>query len=163
KAAELRDYFRDQCVDALQAELRPIDIIDPTTAVIYPIVFTNRTELLVSLSTGMIRHSVPITSAVLTEEVRAFRRTVEKRTTLEYVSHSQQIYDWLIRPPESELIRHKIQTLVFVPDGALRTIPFSALHDGKSFLIQQYAIAMTPGLDLTDPRPLDLAKIRTLA
>src|SRR5215467_1068174 len=163
KAAELRDYFRDQCVDALQAKLRPIDIIDPTTAVIYPIVFADRTELLVSLSTGMIRHSVPITSAVLTEEVRAFRRTVEKRTTLEYVSHSQQLYDWLIRPLESELIRHKIQTLVFVPDGALRTIPFSALHDGKSFLIQQYAIAMTPGLDLTDPRPLNLAKIRTLA
>src|SRR5215813_12519742 len=111
----------------------------------------------------MIRHSVPITSTVLTEEVRAFRRTVEKRTTLEYVSHSQQIYDWLIRPLESELVQHKIQTLVFVPDGALRTIPFSALHDGKSFLIQQYAIAMTPGLDLTDPRPLNLAKIRTLA
>jgi CHAT domain-containing protein/Tfp pilus assembly protein PilF len=163
KAAELRDYFRDQCVDALQAKLTKLDTVSPTTAVIYPIVFADRTELLVSLSTGMIRHSVPITSTVLTEEVRAFRRTVEKRTTLEYVSHSQQLYDWLIRPLESELIRHKIQTLVFVPDGALRTIPFSALHDGKSFLIQQYALAMTPGLDLTDPRPLNLAKIRTLA
>ncbi|HEX8751608.1 MAG TPA: CHAT domain-containing protein, partial [Nitrospira sp.] len=163
KAAELRDYFRDQCVDALQAQLTKLETVSPTTAVIYPIVFADRTELLVSLSTGIIRHSVPITSAVLTEEVRAFRRTVEKRTTLEYVSHSQQIYDWLIRPLESELIRHKIQTLVFVPDGSLRTIPFSALHDGKSFLIQQYAIAMTPGLYLTDPRALNLEKIRTLA
>jgi len=106
---------------------------------------------------------VPITSADMTKEVRLFRQTVEKRTTLEYLDHSQQLYDWLIRPLESELIRHKIQTLVFVPDGALRTIPFSALHDGKSFLIQQYAVAMTPGLYLTDPRPLNLAKIRTLA
>ena len=94
----------------------------------------------------------------MTKEVRLFRRTVEKRTTLEYLDHSQQLYDWLIRPLESELIRHKIQTLVFVPDGALRTIPFSALHDGKSFLIQQYAVAMTPGLYLTDPRPLNLAE-----
>src|SRR5689334_6770142 len=104
-----------------------------------------------------------MTSAAMTTEVRLFRRTVEKRTTLEYLSPAQQLYDWLIRPLESELIRQKIKTLVFVPDGALRTIPFSALHDGKLFLIQQYAVAMTPSLYLTDPRPLNLQKIRTLA
>jgi len=163
KAAELRDYFRDQCVDALQAKLTKLETISPTTAVIYPIVFSDRTEVLASFSSGMQRYSVPVSSDVLTKEVRAFRRTVEKRTTLEYLDHAQQLYDWLIRPLESELSRQKIQTLVFVPDGALRTIPFSALHDGKSFLIQQYAIAMTPGLYLTDPRPLNLEKIRTLA
>jgi CHAT domain-containing protein/uncharacterized protein GlcG (DUF336 family) len=163
KAAELRDYFRDQCVDALQAKLTKLETISPTTVVIYPIVFPDRTELLASFSSGMRRYSVPVSSDVLTKEVRAFRRTVEKRTTLEYLDHAQQLYDWLIRPLESELNQQKIQTLVFVPDGALRTIPFSALHDGQSFLIQQYAVAMTPGLYLTDPRPLNLEKIRTLA
>jgi CHAT domain-containing protein len=30
----------------------------------------------------------------------------------------------------------------------------AALHDGKHFLINQYAIATTPGLTLTDPKPL---------
>jgi CHAT domain-containing protein/Tfp pilus assembly protein PilF len=163
KAAELRDYFRDQCVDALQAKLTKLDTVSQTTVVIYPIVFADRTELLASFTSGMRRYSVPITGEALTKEVRLFRRTVEKRTTLEYLEHSKQLYDWLIRPLESELIRQKIQTLVFVPDGVLRTIPFSALHDGKSFLIQQYAVAMTPGLYLTDPRPLNLQKIRTLA
>ena len=163
KAAELRDYFRDECVDALQAKLTKLDTVSPTTAVIYPIIFPDRTELLASFSSGLRRYTIPVTAEVLTKEVRAFRRTVEKRTTLEYLDHSQQLYDWLIRPLESELIRQKIQTLVFVPDGALRTIPFSALHDGKSFLIQKYALAMTPGLYLTDPRPINLQKIRTLA
>jgi CHAT domain-containing protein/Tfp pilus assembly protein PilF len=163
KAAELRDYFRDECVDALQAKLTKLDTVSPTTAVIYPIIFPDRTELLASFSSGLRRYTIPVTSEVLTKEVRTFRRTVEKRTTLEYLEHSQQLYDWLIRPLESELIRQKIQTLVFVPDGALRTIPFSALHDGKTFLIQKYALAMTPGLYLTDPRPINLQKIRTLA
>jgi CHAT domain-containing protein/Tfp pilus assembly protein PilF len=163
KAAELRDYFRDQCVDALQAKLTKLDTVSPTTAVIYPIVFPDRTEILASFSTGMQRYTVPVTSEAVTKEVRLFRRNVEKRTTLEYLPHSQQIYDWLIRPLESELIRQKIQTLVFVPDGALRTMPFSALHDGQLFLIQRYAVAMTPGLYLTDPRPLNLEKVRTLA
>jgi CHAT domain-containing protein len=163
KAAELRDYFRDQCVDALQATLTKLDTVSPDTAVIYPIVFANRTELLVSLPTGFMRVSVPIAAPVLTDEVRAFRRLVEKRTTREYLPHAQQLYDWLVRPLESELIRLKIHTLVFVPDGVLRTIPMSALHDGTSFLIQKYAIALTPGLYLTDPRPLDRANIRFLA
>ena len=36
KAAELRDYFRDQCVDALQAKIAKLDTIDPTTAVDLP-------------------------------------------------------------------------------------------------------------------------------
>ena len=93
-------------------------------AVIYPIVFPDRTELLVSLPTGLMRISVSVTAPVLTKEVRAFRRAVEKRTTLEYVSHAQQLYTWLIHPLESELIRQKIETLVLVPDGVLRTIPF---------------------------------------
>lgn len=163
KAAELRDYFRDECVDALQARLTKLDTVSPTTAVIYPIVFPDRTELLVSLSTGLTRVSVPITAPVLTQEVRTFRRLVEKRTTREYLPHAQKLYEWLIHPLESELIQQKVQTLVFVPDGVLRTIPFSALHDGTSFLIQKYAIALTPGLYLTDPRPLDREKIRFLA
>jgi len=163
KAAELRDYFRDACVDTLQAKLTKLDTVSPTTAVIYPIVFRDRTELLVSFPTGLMRISVPIKAEVLTQEVRAFRRLVEKRTTREYLPHAQQLYDWLIRPLESELVRLKIQTLVLVPDGVLRTIPMSALHDGKSFLIEKYAVVLTPGLYLTDPRPLDREHVRFLA
>jgi len=163
KAAELRDYFRDQCVDALQATLTKLDTVSPDTAVIYPIVFANRTELLVSLPTGFMRVSVPITAPVMTQEVRAFRRLVEKRTTREYLPHAQQLYDWLIRPLESELIRLKIQTLVFVPDGVLRTIPMAAFHDGQTFLINKYAIALTPGLNLTDPRPIDRERVKLLS
>jgi len=53
--------------------------------------------------------------------------------------------------------------LVFVPDGALRTIPMAALHDGERFLVQQYAIAITPGLNLTDPRPLRRDQVKVLA
>ncbi|HJT21910.1 MAG TPA: CHAT domain-containing protein [Nitrospira sp.] len=163
KAAELRDYFRDECVDALQARLAKLETVSPTTAIIYPIVFPDRMELLLSLPTGMTRVSVPVKAPELKQVVRTFRRLVEKRTTREYLIPAQQLYNWLIRPLESEMMRLHIDTLVFVPDGVLRTIPFSALHDGTSFLIQKYALALTPGLYLTDPRPLDRENIRFLA
>jgi len=55
---------------------------------------------------------------------------------------------------EADLARANVKTLVFVPDGVLRTIPLSTLNDGKAFLIERYAVATSPGLTLTDPRPL---------
>ena len=54
-----------------------------------------------------------------------------------------------------------MNTLVVVPDGPLRTIPMSALHDGTQFLISRFAVATSPGLDLTDPQPINRASVTT--
>ncbi len=61
-----------------------------------------------------------------------------------FLEPSQTLYSWLIKPLLPHL--HGIETLVVVPDGALRTFPFAALHDGQQFLITQYALAVAPGL-----------------
>ncbi len=163
KATELRDYFQDDCVDTLQARITKLDQLAAGTAVVYPIVFADRLELLVSLPNGLTRQSIPVSAATLTQEVRAFRKTVEKRTTREYLPHAQQLYAWLIRPLEPDLASFRIDTLVFVPDGPLRTVPMAALHDGRQFLIEKFALATTPGLSLTDPRPIDREKVRLLS
>ena len=88
---------------------------------------------------------------------------LEKRTTGEYLPHAQKLYDWVIRPLEGDLSSLSINTLVFVPDGPLRMIPMAALHDGERFLIQKYAVAITPGLDLTDPRSIERENVKVLA
>jgi len=72
---------------------------------------------------------------------------------------SEQIYDWLIRPVESELSKNNIDTLVFVLDGKFRSIPMAALYDGEQYLLEKYSVALTPGLKLLgphfqDPKPL---------
>jgi CHAT domain-containing protein len=95
--------------------------------------------------------------------VRSFREALQDGTPQRYLRHGQRLYDWLIRPLEPELLSLHIDTLVFVPDGALRTIPMAALHDGAQFLISKYALATTPGLALTDPRPLPRATTKALA
>lgn len=163
KATELRDYFQDDCVDTMQARITKLDRLAAGTAVVYSIVFADRLELLVSLPNGLKQLSIPVSSARLTEEVRDFRRTVEKRTTREYLPHAQQLYEWLIRPLEPDLSSLHIDTLVFVPDGPLRTVPMAALHDGGQFLIEKFAVATTPGLDLTDPRPINRDNVQLLS
>ena len=163
KAAELRDYFRDDCVDTALSKITTLDVVAQTAVVIYPILLADRTELLLSLPSGLKRVSVPVGAEALTEEVRQLRHRLEKRTTREYLPHAQKLYDWLIRPLEADLAASPIDTLVFVPDGALRTIPMTALHDGKQFLIAKYAVAITPSLNLSDPRPLKRENMKVLA
>ncbi len=163
KGAELEDYFRDDCVAALKAKTTGIDSLGERTAAIYPIVLPDRLEILLSLPDGMKRYSVPVGAQVLNEEVNNFRALLEKRTTNQYRRNAMKIYAWLIQPLEKDLEAQNIDTLVFIPDGALRTIPLAALYDGKNFLIARYAVATIPGLTLTDPRPLPREHIELLA
>lgn len=162
KGAELEDFFQDDCVAALKSKTSGIDSLAPHTAALYPIVLPDRLAILVSLPDGLRVYSSPVGARRLEDETRALRRALEKRTTREYLKHARQLYDWVVRPAETDLARAGIKTLVFVPDGLLRTIPLSALHDGKAFLVEQYAVATSPGLTLTDPRPLSGVAPRVL-
>ncbi len=163
KAAELQDYFKDDCVEVNKARIEAIDKISQTTAIIYPILFPDRTDMLITLGGTIRKVSLPIPEDDLSSTIHQFRTLLEKRTTHQYLPHARRLYDMLIRPLEPALQEFSTQTLVFVPDGSLRTIPMGALHDGKQFLIQKYAVAVTPGLTLTDAHSLDREKVQLLS
>jgi CHAT domain-containing protein len=160
KAAELRNYFRDECVDAYRDKRKSVAEASASAAIVYPILLPDRIELLLSTVQGMQQVSVPVPAQRVIEEARSLRRLLEKRTTRQYLASAQQLYRWLIAPIEPRIQALGATTLVFVPDASLRTIPMSALHDGKRFLIQKYAVAVTPGLELVDPGSLDREKPR---
>jgi CHAT domain-containing protein len=162
KAAELRDYFRDECVDAALARQVSVGRAAADTAVVYPILLEDRIELLVTTSKGIERASVPVGAAEVTREIRSFRELLTKRTTREFLRPAQRLHAWLIAPLAATFAESGVHTLVFVPDGPLRSVPMSALHDGESFLIERYAVAVTPGLRLADPRALDPKTLRIL-
>jgi CHAT domain-containing protein len=152
KSAELEDYFQDQCVNLLKSKVTKIETVSETAAIVYIIPLPDRTEMLVSLSSGLHRVKSPATDTMLNDVAHQFRVNLEKRTTYEYLTQAKQLYDWLIKPLEPLFANSKIDTLVFIPDGALRNIPMAALHDGQKYLIEKYAVAVTPGLTLMEPR-----------
>ena len=161
KAAELRNYFQDECVDILKAKSQKIETVSSSAMIIYPIILHDRLEILVShAETGLRRYSVPVDPVRLIDEIRTFRRLLSKQTTYQYRHSARLLYNWLIRPFESDLAEQAIDTLVFVPDGPLRTIPMAALFDGTQHLIEKYAVVTTPGIELTDPRPLESHTIK---
>ncbi|MBW2420100.1 MAG: CHAT domain-containing protein [Deltaproteobacteria bacterium] len=155
KASELRDYFRDECVDAYRERLTDSASVSANAAVVYPIALPDRLEILVSGPLGIRQFTVGVPSELLDAEVRSLRSFLVKRTSRQYLRPAQKLHHWLIEPIARHLANLAVDTLVFVPGGMLRTIPMSALHDGEAFLVERYAVAITPGLELTDPRPID--------
>ena len=155
-AAELQDYFRDDCVATAHAK-RGDSNVPHDTAVLYPILLPDRLELLLQTDRGFTRHGIAVPSDGLTREIRSFRRLVQDRDSRSYLGPAQTLYAWLIAPVQPELLASGVTTLVVVPDGPLRTVPLAALHDGRQFLVNRYAVAVTPGMELTDAHPSDRA------
>jgi len=162
KNVELSDYFCDDCVELQRARTKELESVDEHTAVIYLIPLPGRTEVLVGLRSGLKNFTVAVGAQELTAIVTQFRHNLETRTSYEYLLQARQLYDWLIRPLRGFLGEHGIDTVVFVPDGALRTIPLASLHDGKRFLIEDLAIAVAPGISLVAPESLSQGKPRVL-
>jgi CHAT domain-containing protein/tetratricopeptide (TPR) repeat protein len=159
--AELNNFFREACLDAKSIQ---IDRLDPTAAVIYPIILPNRLELILSLPGKPLRHYYrSIERANLEAIIANFRRSIVIRSRRRFYAPAQKLYDLLIAPVIQDLADNQIKTLVFVPDGLLRNIPLSALHDGKQFLIEKYNVALTPGLQLLAPVSLQNFNLKTIA
>ncbi|HQU81876.1 MAG TPA: CHAT domain-containing protein, partial [Pyrinomonadaceae bacterium] len=65
-----------------------------------------------------------------------------RRTAFErLLRHAQKIYELLIRPLENLL---ETQELIVIQSGILHYLPFQALHDGESFLIETKQISYAP-------------------
>lgn len=155
--AELDNFFREACLDKVQQ----IDQVDPTATVIYPIILSDRLGIIFSKAGQPLRYYVTQKSqAEIEQTLNNFLialNPVSDSTLREQLS--RQIYDWLIRPAEVDGAFQGTQTLVFVLDGRLRNVPMAALYDGDRYLIEKYAVALSPGLQLMAARSLSSNQI----
>ncbi|MEA5508682.1 CHAT domain-containing protein [Crocosphaera sp. UHCC 0190] len=160
QVAELNNFFQDICVVS-----QPIDVsnIDPSAAILYPLILRDRLVVLTSLPNQPLEvYVTQITQNKLEEIVKKFRYHIVIRSQREFFDYGQTLYQWLVKPLVAHLEQSKIKTLVFVPDGVLRNIPMSALYDGQKYLIENYQVALTPGLTLLSPQPLKNQRLNTL-
>ena len=164
KIAELQNFFGDDCVDVAQSIVEADgQLTDRNAAAVYSIILGDRTELIVRLADGsLLQRTVNLSQTELETQVDEFRRLLEKRGTNEYLTYSQSLYRSLFEPIATALKAADPQTLVFIQDGVLRKIPMAALHNGSRFLIEDYAIATTPSLQLTSQSDLKKDEINAL-
>jgi CHAT domain-containing protein len=164
KIAELENFFGDECVEVSE---RPVSLDtllqQSNSAVVYSIILDDRLELILRSPDGSLtNYSVAIAKEELEQQVNQLRYYLEYRATEQYLPHAQKVYDLLIRPLEKDLANINPSTVVWINDGVLRNIPMAALYDDKEFLIQKYALATTPSLNLTTSQTLDRSRLQAL-
>jgi len=106
------------------------------------------------------------TRANVLKVARRLQREVSnpaKSRTKTYLKPAQQLYQWLIAPVEEQLQAAGIQNLSFITDVGLRSVPFAVLHDGNSFLVEQYSLGLMPSLSLTNTNYTDIKQAEILA
>jgi CHAT domain-containing protein len=157
QVAELDNFFREACLDKAQQ----IDQVDPTATVVYPIILPDRLAVIQSTAGQPLRYfSTPQSQETVEATLDEFMGTLSPVSDAQdRMRLSQQVYDWLIRPAEQAQALQGTKTLVFVLDGKLRNVPMSALYDGKQFLIEKYAVTLSPGLQLMAARSLNQTSI----
>ncbi|MBE9047059.1 CHAT domain-containing protein [Pleurocapsales cyanobacterium LEGE 10410] len=183
--AELNNFFQDPCLETANVTVT-IDQLDPQAAVIYPIILSDRLEIILSIAGKPLQKfttPVPLTTVEQTIDllydslynpsidnsaVNIFRtiplnpREVKKNSQT-LLPILQQMYDWAIAPLETELAANEIKTLVFVLSGKLQTVPLAALYDGRQYLLEKYGVALVPSLQLLDTQPTPRTELRVLA
>ncbi len=181
KQSELEDYFNARC--SLQAEAEddktpkqsPINGLSPLstvgglndldktlrkatgkTAILYPIIFDKRLELML-VHDGIIKQfpSVKVSKEEINHEAEKLNKQLndgdkdnQGKENKEWKSTSQKLYQWLVKPLRSELQSNGIDRIIYIPDGKLRLAPISAFYDDedKSYVAEHYAIVINNGL-----------------
>ncbi|HYX15615.1 MAG TPA: CHAT domain-containing protein [Nostoc sp.] len=159
---ELDNFFRDACLDNSNPVV--LEKIDLHAAVIYPIILSDRLEVILSVPNQPLRH---YSTKLPKQQIEAILKQLYSSLSPGYSSKerlrlSQEIYNWLIAPAQATLQKSSIKTLVFIPDSLLRNLPMAVLYDGKQYLIENYSVVLSPGLQLF-PQGLQRQKLSVLA
>ena len=136
----------------------------PKAVLLYPLILDDRIELIImNAKTPPLRRTVKIKREQLNQEIVDFLSGLRDAGSEDVKEPAQKLYKILIQPFEAELKELKIDTIIYAPDGQLRYIPLSALHDGKQWLVEKYRVNNITAESLTSFTPKPLAKPRILA
>ncbi|NMG60458.1 CHAT domain-containing protein, partial [Geitlerinema sp. P-1104] len=166
--AELDNFFQDACVQEATVEIDTVvDELDPTSALIYTIILDQKIHVISKLPQQPLSyHQVTLDSErQIQNTLFSLSSKLRDVTRLDaFKTDAEILYNWLIEPVEIPLTQSHVETLVFVLDTTLQRIPMSVLYNRSRdrFLIEDYAIATTPGITIIEPKPLDNIPINAL-
>ena len=132
----------------LQASLAALD---QNAVLLYPFILDDRLELVLVTPDAEtpLRATVQVDRVTLNGAIANYRSALEDPTS-DPLPLAQQLYDWLLAPLADDLTVLQTETIIYAPDGQLRYIPLSALHDGNQWTAQQFRINNITAASLMD-------------
>ena len=84
-----------------------------------------------------------VTRTLFNKEIHEYLKLLKRpdQSVGELRKISEKLYQWLIKPIETELNQAGIKTVMFYKNGTLRYVPLATLYDGKHYFVEKYAIS----------------------
>ncbi|HLF97171.1 MAG TPA: CHAT domain-containing protein [Methylococcaceae bacterium] len=137
RAREFGETVRAQ-LQSLQGTLRQLG---HGSVLVQYLIAPSKLHIILTTPEAQLAREAPVGAAELSRAILDLRRKLEApiRGPLQ---ESQRLYRWLIQPLEADLQEARARLLMLSLDGALRYVPVAALHDGKQYVVERYALAM---------------------
>ena len=111
-------------------------------AVLLQIYLTDdRVNLLLTSPGVQLARSSSVSAKDLNRQIAQFRRLLRDPAS-DPLPAAQALYKLLIAPVAQDLEQAGAKTVMLSLDGALRYLPFGALHDGQRYLLQRWALPL---------------------
>jgi CHAT domain-containing protein/uncharacterized tellurite resistance protein B-like protein len=133
--------------------LVPNPALTARSAVLTYLMAPDRVRLIAQVGSSLQTRSVAITTAALNKMVFEFRQALQDPGS-DPLPLAQRLYGALVLPVQSSLSAAGVEALELVLDGALRYLPYGALHDGHGFLVERYRIGLRTSLGLVREEPV---------
>jgi CHAT domain-containing protein len=133
RATEMNDYSR-----AFQGTLKDMG---HEAVVVQYIVQDDEVDMIFATPNAVVSRSSKIKQQDLYRQIHDFRKALANPHE-DPLPGAQALYRLLVGPIAEDLRQAGAKTLMLDLDGALRYVPFAALHDGKNYLIENLSIVM---------------------
>jgi CHAT domain-containing protein len=144
KEADMQDFFLGKCaintIKPLDWKTTPLQ----DAAIVYPILLPDRIELVIKTDQEIFRRTINVPAVAVKEQIKLFGQALEYGKP--FRKSAEKLYEWLLKPVQSQLETDQIKTLVYVPDRDMRTVPFAAFNDGKHFVVEEFGVVTMPSL-----------------
>lgn len=149
EAGSQRATILDVDIPEAKTLLNTLRDLGSDVVALFTLVSDDRYSVLLVSPTLTKAYQYPIKKAALDEKVADLLDFL-KDPGSDPVPLAHDVYRILVGPVADDLKTLNAKTLMWSLDGVLRTVPISALHDGKQYLIQRYQIAVfTPASQRT--------------
>ena len=101
----------------------------------------DRVNLLLTTPGVQLARSSAISAPELNRQIAQFRRLLRDPGT-DPLPTAQALYRLLMAPVVQDLAQAGAKTVMLSLDGALRYLPFGALHDGQQYLVQRWSLPL---------------------
>jgi CHAT domain-containing protein/tetratricopeptide (TPR) repeat protein len=142
KSRERAHSMERSVVDPAAAMVAAEQLPPPGAALLQYLLMPDRRNLSIILTTQGLQREfrIALAEGEVSKLIYAMRESVQNRTQ-QFLPSAQRLYAILIAPMIETLRAAGAQTLIVSLDGVLRYLPMGALHDGRRYLVEQFALA----------------------